>query len=332
MQLPSDLKLAIEELATRLPQATLIQATAELSANYRQRTATAQRFITHEAHRIAYLTTRLPATFAALVAVLREVKTRLAGEPIATILDLGAGPGTAMWAARQVFDELAQITLVERDANLIQLGQQCATKAPPARQTAWLNADLGTLTNLPTSDLIIASYSLGELSAEQVQRLLPRVWAATEKVLVLIEPGTMAGFQLLRQLRDELLRLGGQVVAPCPHQQACPMPATDWCHFAARVERTALHRKLKGGALGYEDEKFAYLAVAKSPLNPVAARILRRPQMMTGFVRLELCTGQGLQSQTVTRKNKYAFKQARHAGWGDAWNEIMSRVNETDSN
>lgn len=110
------------------------------------------------------------------------------------------------------------------------------------------------------------------------------------------------------------------------------MPATDWCHFGARVERTALHRKLKGGALGYEDEKFAYLAIAKSPLNPAAARILRRPEIMTGFVRLELCTAQGLQSQTVTRKHKEAFKQARHTGWGDAWNEIMSRVNDTDTN
>lgn len=319
MQLPPDLKLAIEELATRLPQQALVQAVAELSNNYRIRTATSQRFITHEAHRIAYLATRMPATFAALVAVLREVKTRLPGEPIATILDLGAGPGTAMWAARQVFAEFAKITLVERDANLIQLGQWCATKAPPARQTEWLNTDLGTLTNLPTSDLIIASYSLGELSAEQVQRLLPRVWAATGKVLVLIEPGTMAGFQLLRQLRDELLCLGGHVIAPCPHQQACPMSTTDWCHFAARVERTALHRKLKGGALGYEDEKFAYLAVAKSPHHAAASRILRHPQIMPGVVRLELCTTQGLQSQTVTRRNKEAFKQARHAGWGDAW-------------
>lgn len=97
------------------------------------------------------------------------------------------------------------------------------------------------------------------------------------------------------------------------------MPAGDWCHFAARCERMALHRRLKAGALGYEDEKFSYLVAAKGPAQPATARILRRPSAHPGFVKLELCTREGLQKMTITRSDKEHWKQARKAEWGDSW-------------
>jgi ribosomal protein RSM22 (predicted rRNA methylase) len=81
--------------------------------------------------------------------------------------------------------------------------------------------------------------------------------------MVIVEPGTMKGFSLLLALRDEMIGLGGHIIAPCPHHNACPMApiavdeaSGDRCHFAARCERTALHRRLKSGALGYVDCSF----------------------------------------------------------------------------
>jgi ribosomal protein RSM22 (predicted rRNA methylase) len=123
----------------------------------------------------------------------------------------------------------------------------------------------------------------------------------------------------MRQLRADLIAAGGHVLAPCPHEHACPMTENDWCHFAARVERSALHRKLKAASLGYEDEKYSYLVMAKQPVKSASARILRHPQVNSGFVKLQLCTPNGLQNLTVTRSDKEAFKQARKADWGDDW-------------
>jgi ribosomal protein RSM22 (predicted rRNA methylase) len=129
----------------------------------------------------------------------------------------------------------------------------------------------------------------------------------------------MNGFALIKQLREDLLQAGGYLVAPCPHARSCPMPAGDWCHFAARVERSALHRRLKTASLGYEDEKFSYLVMTKQPVKSVAARVLRRPLVQSGFVQLQLCITEGLQPATITRRDKAAFKRARKVVWGDAW-------------
>jgi hypothetical protein len=42
---------------------------------------------------------------------------------------------------------------------------------------------------------------------------------------------------------------GVHIVAPCAHEQRCPMDGTaQWCHFVQRVQRPAAHRAIKGGA------------------------------------------------------------------------------------
>jgi ribosomal protein RSM22 (predicted rRNA methylase) len=136
---------------------------------------------------------------------------------------------------------------------------------------------------------------------------------------LLLEPGTPVGFALIREARQHLLAGGAMVVAPCPHDRACPMPANDWCHFAQRLARTRLHRDLKGAALPWEDEKFSYVAVARQPSAPIVGRVLRRPHLQPGRVTLQLCAPEGLRTEQVTRgKDRVAFREARDLAWGDA--------------
>lgn len=316
MQLPTRLQQAIEQEAARIGLHKLAQAATELSANYRFRQGGNDKFIATEAHRIAYSATRMPATYASVRAALRQLQT-----PINSLLDLGAGPGTAAWAAADAWAELRQITLIERDKDLLQLGQKFAAQTEHAslRTATWLVQDLAKMSLFPPHDLVICSYALGELSIKTARAVARRAWQAAEKALVILEPGTMTGFELLRLVRGDLLRAGGHLVAPCPHARTCPLPADDWCHFSARVERSALHRRLKEGALGYEDEKFSYIVMAKEPVESASARVLRRPNVQTGFVQLQLCTTEGLRALTVTRRDKEAFKRARKVGWGDSW-------------
>lgn len=266
----------------------------------------------------AYLATRAPATFAASCTVLSELRSLRPGWVPRTVLDLGAGPGTATWAAATVFPSLEHAELVEREPDMAALGARLAKAGAPLllANAAWTIADVSQLTAQKT-DLVVGAYVLGELRAEQDPPALERWWSATRGALVLVEPGTPAGFERLRAARRVLVSWGAHVTAPCPHDNLCPMEGSDWCHFAVRLKRSSLHRELKGGKLGYEDEKYSYLAVSASrPCRPVA-RLVRSPRPHKGHVRLWLCEAGGLTESVLSRRDGEIYKRARRARWGE---------------
>ncbi len=259
----------------------------------------------------AYLVTRMPATYAAAHAALREVRARMGSAAVKSVLDVGAGTGAASLAAKQWWAEIEGITLLERDAALSEIARQWL---PDARI---LTDDLVRVENFPQHDLVIAAYSLGELD-RPAHSIAARLWQAARVALVVIEPGTPQGYSRILQIRDELLRAGAYMAAPCPAATACPLIAPDWCHFAARVERSSLHRRIKDAELGYEDEKFSYVALAREPVELPRARIIRHPQHRPGLIELETCTPQGVRRQRIAKRDREAFRSARQAGWGDA--------------
>jgi ribosomal protein RSM22 (predicted rRNA methylase) len=144
------------------------------------------------------------------------------------------------------------------------------------------------------------------------------LWQAAQLALVAIEPGTPRGFATILGVRDELLRAGAHMVAPCPAGTPCPMTHPDWCHFAARVERSSLHRRIKEADLGYEDEKFSYVALSREPVAMAGSRVVRRPQHQPGLITLELCTPQGLRTANMRKRDREAYREARKAHWGSA--------------
>ncbi len=333
MQLPSQLLQAIDRLTQAGGTKTLRAAAVRLSRRYQAETPELPAIRTDE-ERLAYLLTRLPATFAAVSRTLALACPHLlqpgqadggasaAEAGIETMLDLGCGPGTAAWAAVDALPGIRQIRLLECDPAMIRLGRQLAEASPSAALAGaeWICSDLRSELPAGNFDLVVASYSLGELSAASQMECLRRAWSRTGKLLLVIEAGTRAGFGHIHRARQQLIAWGAQLAAPCPHHAPCPMAgAGDWCHFAARVERTAAHRQLKDGELGYEDEKFSYVAAARMDCAPADSRIVRHPAYHSGFVELQLCSAQGPRSQTIGRSRKQLYRPARKASWGDAW-------------
>jgi ribosomal protein RSM22 (predicted rRNA methylase) len=258
----------------------------------------------------AYLVTRMPATYAAAHAVLGEVRARLGTASIQTVLDVGAGTGAASLAAMEFWGEARHITMLERDRALSEAARQWLPDAHI------LTNDLMCVESLPRHDLVIAAYSLGEL--DQYQTIAVRLWQAARVALVVIEAGTPRGYSRILQIRDELLQAGAYMAAPCPCATPCPLIAPDWCHFAARVERSSLHRRIKDAELGYEDEKFSYVALTREPVPLPGARIIRHPRHRPGLIELETCTPQGVRTQRIAKRDRERFRAARQAGWGDA--------------
>jgi ribosomal protein RSM22 (predicted rRNA methylase) len=254
-----------------------------------------------------------------LARILRECKIRIPDLRVESMLDLGAGPGTALWASTLQFSELTRATLVEDAPEWIVLGKQMAesSEAPALHTADWRQQSFTAELPAGTFDLVTISYALNELRPAEVAEVLQAAWERTAKVLVIAEPGTPTGFELIREVRRELIASGAFVAAPCPHALACPMRDGNWCHFAERVQRTSEHRVAKNAELGYEDEKHSYVVFARDPVRLPSARILRHPRKRSGHVELELCTEKGLIRETVSRKQGEDYKRARRAEWGD---------------
>ncbi len=321
MDLPADLRVALSNELATTPQKSVAAAVAQLSARYRNVSAVGETFLRKPTDALAYAAYRLPATFAAIFATLAEVRKRLPYWQPRTLLDAGAGPGTAMWAASEIWSSLQSCTLLEREAAMISLGKQLSNHAHSVavRQAEWRRIDLLSSWESAPHDLVLTSYVLGELPPNQQGVLLSKLWSLTTDTLVIIEPGTPLGFSHIRSARQYLLSAGAHVLAPCPHELACPLADNNWCHFAQRISRTQMHRQVKRGDLPYEDEKFSYVAVSRSQGLPITGRILRHPQIRTGHIHLELCTPYGLKSSTISRKDRPAFRQVRDMHWGSSF-------------
>jgi len=289
-----NLEEAIDSICKSYPQKALMQAAIELSERYHHK----QAHIT-ELHRIAYLATRLPAT----CAVLRRVFSQV--EMPTTILDCGAGPGTSIWALLDY--PIDSLTLIEQDPEFMRLGKKIAPET--SFSVTW---KAGSILNLKDSaDLLLFSYSLNEIPQEKLSTVIEKAHELTNNFLVIVEPGTPEGFERIRKIRTQLLSLGMFLHAPCPHHNTCPMSGSDWCHFSARLSRTALHRILKKGSLGHEDEKYSYIIASKNRHTPSGSRILRTPLKRKGHTVATLCTEEGLIQKTFTGKER------KKLHWGD---------------
>jgi ribosomal protein RSM22 (predicted rRNA methylase) len=324
MRLSAGLLDAIQRETDKVDRRKLAQATAQLTEHYKTADFSSPA-VASEAHRAAYLAVRMPATYAAIRRVFAEIKLRAPQQEIASLLDLGAGPGTALFAAAEHFPQLRQATLIEFDSAWIAVGKRLAEQSESlvVQQAQWLKQDLRSGLSCENHDLVVVSYTLGELPHAAAEAMLNKAWKCAGKFLVVIEPGTRRGFAAINAARSALLANAAAILAPCPHHFTCPMAAAgDWCHFSQRVERTSQHRQLKGGALGYEDEKFSYFVAAKSAAQSTGARIVRHPGKHSGHVKLALCAENGqIESGTITRSSKEAYKRARKAEWGDLWIE-----------
>jgi ribosomal protein RSM22 (predicted rRNA methylase) len=78
---------------------------------------------------------------------------------------------------------------------------------------------------------------------------------------------------------------------------------------------------VKAVSRGFEDEKLSYAVLTRTPAAAAAARIIRQPQIRSGHVRLELSARDGIRGAVVSKRDREAYRRARKARWGDAWEE-----------
>lgn len=316
MDLPIEIKSYIENELNYIKKRDLQNNAQTISLNYRNNEGKGKRLLKSDEEAIAYAISRMPATYGAVYNALKHT-LEICESNISNVADIGAGTGTASIAADELLN-LEDIRCFEREDAMREVGQKIfKIYNNLGIKSVWEKYDVNTDKIKEKYDLVITSYMINELKEIEIENVVEKLWDATEKILLIVEPGTMQGYKNIMRAKQKLLKLGGKIIAPCMCEN-CKLPKDDWCNFSCRVQRTKTHKELKGGNVPYEDEKYIYISVAKEEFDKKDKnRILRHPMIYSGYVKLKVCNKEEIKEITISKKDKEKFKIARKANAGD---------------
>ena len=273
---------------------------------------------------LTYLVTRSAGEFATLKHIFGEVKINLPDFQPRTLFDFGSGVTTGLWAFKDTFGELTEAFCVDPSKDMNDLARLILAQGS---DRAELPAGISFRLHNPNQvgiqyDLVLSSHSLMELpSAADRLSAVHSLWRRVEEggVLVLVEGGTNAGFQLVVEARDYLLQLAqlsregqaeesleGHVLAPCPHDQPCPKFLRDTvpCNFSVRFNNF----DLKGlDPNTQRHETFSYVVFKKGARETEAfPRVVEEIVKTKGAIYCRLCTSDGTLQEVLCKKKKCA--------------------------
>jgi len=332
LSLPNDLHDAIVRALAAVPQTRWVREAQLLSERYRApRTAQAAPLATGEAQALGYAALILPATYAQLRGALAATAARIPGWAPATLLDLGSGPGTALWAATAQWPSLRALAAWEREQALIALGLSLArsSQTPAVRTAKWERCDVRALERAHTPeqfDVVVLGHVLNELDAESQRKVVAAAWQRTAGLLLIVEPGTSVAFEVVRAAREQLLGLGAQTIAPCAHDQPCPLQ-NDWCHFPQRLKRPEFQRRAREASSEWEESKFAYAAMARfAPHSPIWGRVIREPASNKAYAEAMISTADGVARYRGLKRHRDAFRYVKQLEWGAALEQPLDEL------
>lgn len=313
-----DLAYAINKLNDKVNIKSINSDAKEISKRYRANKNDGNRLLTKENEAISYVLSRMPATYQAAKTCLSKA-FEYNKVDINTVLDVGAGTGTATWAVLDVLGK-KDFFCFERERAMINTAKELMQEQSVLKNATWKSFDITTDEIEGNFDLIIASYMINELSIENIEKAVEKLWYSTNKVLLIIEPGTPHGFSNIKHIREYLLKKNGSILAPCSSKEECPLTKDDWCSFSCRVQRTKTHKILKDGEASFEDEKFSYIAFSKEGVDIKENRILRHPIINKGYAEFKICTKSGIKTIKLSKKDGEIYKAAKKKNAGDILN------------
>lgn len=300
---------------------------------------------------VSYLHCRMPYTYHVGQRISMEIAKKIPDFKPDSILDYGAGLGSCIWAAHDVFTDATRLAAVEPNKDMRRLGKFLTTMGKLKKEILWVESLTmipGTGSDRGKFDLIFLSHVLQELSTAKIRQLLiDTLYSRLNEngILVVIEPGSPKGFRFIYDLRRWVIekpREDASIVAPCPHHMECPLASqrNSWCHFSQlsyKWSRDIFPKLPKQKDI--HNEKFCYLVIKKGKTPNVEFkteeeteidqeksyfwdRIIRPVIKKQKHHIMDLCTTKGKLERRIIAKSHGTlggFKSSKYLNWGDLW-------------
>jgi len=318
LEYPLHIRSNIEgRILEKYPLAALVQAAETVSLRYRREAGGKGFQIQSEVEALSYLAARMPATYAANAKVMSEVIRLYPDFRPESVLDVGAGPGTASLCAVNQFETIKSSLLIEPNRYLKQSGRDFLSSFTSGFE--WGESKVENLELGRSFDLVLASYVFNEIEKSNLNKLVEKIWSTCSKIMIIIEPGIPQGAGVIQSIRNWAIKSNISILAPCPQVNECPLANTDskWCHFSVRISRSKLHKTLKGGDAGFEDEKFSYIVLSRERVTPPEYRLIGHPSG-TKLRELQVCGKNGAETLKISKSNP-SHKASKKLEWGDGF-------------
>lgn len=229
-----------------------------------------------------------------------------------SILDIGCGPGTASLACSSFFaDRPVSITAIDQNRDILKDANALFLKiCRPDHAFLTIHEDVrpsfvSSRLKGRRFDLIIAANIVNEMGAVNDQlrfcQTLLDDHLSDGGTMIVVDPALQRTTRDLMEVRDSL---NAKILAPCLHQEPCPMRAQnrrDWCHFYLEWKCPEIIRKVDR-LLGIKHDylKMAYLILKRADQKePVPSegswRVVSSPLNSKGKREFVLCGNGGLE-------------------------------------
>ena len=290
----------------------VVEAARALSEGFTRRPEERTPDLDPRALRTAYLAYFAPRAIAATAFALQS--SPLPG-PDQIVLDVGAGTGGASLVAAA--SGARRVVLVDRDPQALGVAERLlgALDKTPLIETRAVDFFASTW-KAPFATFLLSAFALGELLRERSEEeVLAKLMEAAPKATrwLLIDAGDATRARKIQSFRQVALSRGFRVIAPCPHESACPalVRKKDWCH--SKTERELPVRLAAfARAVGRDDTSMnlSYLALDRDAghdgSRPAALRVLGDPIREKGRVRLPVCGPDGVRFLQALKRNRGA--------------------------
>ncbi|PPQ72470.1 hypothetical protein CVT24_003094 [Panaeolus cyanescens] len=209
----------------------------------------------------AFATVALPAHYAAIMAVLHHIKTRV--DPAWTpknVIDWGSATGSGLWASLHAFQQStgpADVTSptannstiksyigIDKREGLINIGKTLVNNTPTNNlRVQWQKSfkeENIFISDETDKSIALSAFMLTSLpTALQQKAMVEEMWKSGAQTIVLIDHNSKQGFEAIARAREHILGLGqaeledldtqdrhirgAHVLAPCPHDRPCPL-------------------------------------------------------------------------------------------------------------